>query len=122
MAAGDIVTINGTNSFAIGLQGYLYTNVKARTCTVESASEEKLILGEQSETLEVLLVNPAVRVKLMGAVLAAALTDISAVKKGDAISINSVSMMVEEFTVDFTPAGEVMFDVTAIKEDSMTYT
>ena len=122
MAAGDIVLIHGTNSFAIGLQGYTYSNVKVRNATLEPCSEEKLITGEQKETLEVLIVNPGDRVKLTGAVLAAALSDIQDVKKGDAISINGVSMCVEDFSCKYIPAGEIMFDVTAIKEDSMTYT
>ena len=121
MAAGDYVVKNAV--FNVGIGSYTYSNVKVRKVTLTPVGEIRPIPGEQGETLSKVITNPGKKIRLEGAVLTgSAMTAVVALKKGDAITINSVAYMVEDKSIDLVAAQETMVSIDAIKEDSMAYT
>jgi hypothetical protein len=119
MPAGDLVQL-GT-SVVVGFNGLTYG-----TCIMISGGEEltgdiKEIKGPQNATVTKLLTNPGKRYTVEGVLLSADLTAARLLKKGSSVTINSVVCMVEDVKIA-TGTEEAKVTITAVKEDSMTYT
>lgn len=119
MAAGDLVQKGttctvGFNSRTVG------------TWIMQDSGEApgaviKEIKGPQGAVVTKLLTNPHKTYKATGVLLSADLTAMASAKIGDAISINSVLCMITSLDISFS-AEDARATLTAIKEDSMTYT
>jgi ribosomal protein S8E len=119
MAAGDIVQ-KGT-SVVVGFNGLTYG-----TCIMIQSSEEPVadmneIRGSKNEVVAKIYSNPGRRYTVEGVLLSADLTAARALIKGSTVSINSVSCCVEDVKISVGTL-EAKVTITAIKEDSMTYT
>ena len=119
MPAGDMVQ-KGT-TVVVGFNGRTFG-----TCLMEVASEEQVgeikeIRGANNAAATKLISNPARRVTVEGILLSGDLTTVEALKRGDVASIDGISCMVEEVKISFN-REEAKVSITAIKEDSMTYT
>ena len=84
-------------------------------------AEVTVIKGSNNSTLTKLISDPKKTYKATGILLAADLTAMAAAKIGDTISINSVSCMIESLDLSFGREA-ARASLTAVKEDSMTYT
>lgn len=119
MAAGDMVQ-KGT-SVVVGMNSLTYGTCLMQTASEERTDEIKEIRGANNAVVTKLISNPGKRYTVEGVLLSADLTAARALKRGDAVSINSVSCMVEDVKIG-VGLEEAKVTITAIKEDSMTYT
>ena len=103
----------------IGCGGYTYTGWVVEEAGLEPTAEIEVIKDEDNATQTKILSDPGVRVTI--SCIGEGSSTLEAVKKGDAITVNSVSMMVEEARQTRT-RGVIKATLTLVKEASMTYT
>jgi hypothetical protein len=118
MGAGDLVqkgttVVVGFNSRTVG------------TWIMQDSGESpgadiKEIRGPQNSVLTKLITNPHKTYKATGVLLSADLTTMAGAKIGDLVSINSVNCMLLSLDISFG-AEDARATLTAVKEDSMTY-
>lgn len=118
MAAGDMVQ-KGT-TVVVG-----FNSVTFGTWIMESSSESPgadvtEIRGPQNATVTKLISNPHKIYEVSGVILSADLTTARAALIGGTVSINSVSCCIQSLKLDFGREA-AKCTMTAIKEDSMTY-
>jgi hypothetical protein len=68
-----------------------------------------------------LISDPGKKLVLEGTVIAAGLSALQSLIKGSAVTVNSVSWMVEDISIKGSKE-EAKATLTLVKEDSMTYT
>jgi len=119
MAAGDMVQ-QGT-TVVVGFNDLTYGTCLMVTCGEEPTGEIKDIKGANNATVTKLISNPGKRYTVEGILLSADLTAARALKKGSSVTINAVVCMVEDVKIA-VGTEEAKVTITAIKEDSMTYT
>lgn len=113
---GTTVTV-GMNSLGWGEQ----TGIIMQTADESAVGETSIIRGTDNATVTVLETDPGWRRTIEAVLVSAALTAARALKKGDSITINSIIHRVEEVKIGHGLL-EARVTITAIKEDSMTYT
>jgi glucose-6-phosphate isomerase len=103
----------------IGIGSNTYTGHVVEDTTAKLDADQEVIKGEDNETLTKILSDPKKTLKV--SLIAKSGSTIETVKKGDALTINSVAYMVESCEVKRSrSAMKVTLDL--IKEDSMSYT
>lgn len=117
-SAGDAVV---KGSCVIGYNGRTYGTLLQVDSSEEPIGDIKEIRGAQNAVVAKIITNPGKKYKVSGVLLSADLTAIASMKKGDTVSINSVSAMVESASLEFS-GTEAKATIEAVKEDSMTYT
>lgn len=117
MAAGDMVQ-KGIAAI-VGFNGYTLTGYVMNSVGREPVGDIKELRGENNAVTTKLISNPGFKISVNCYVTSG--STYTTMKKGDAISINSVSYMVDSVKVDYS-REEATVSIDAIKEDSMTYT
>lgn len=117
MAAGDMVQ-KGT-TVLVGFNSMTLSGVVMETVSPEITADIKEIRGENNAVMTKLLSNPKKTITFECVVTT--LSTFNTVKTGDAITINTVAYMVESAKPTYS-REETKWSVTAVKEDSMTYT
>lgn len=117
MAAGDMVQ-KGT-AVIVGFNGFTYSGAIMDDVSRKPTGDIKPIRGENNAVCTKLISNPGF--EIMVQVIVTTLASFNTIKKGDAFTINSVTYMVEEAEGKYS-REEVKWTITAVKEDSMTYT
>lgn len=117
--AGEMVQVGTT--VVVGLNGRTVGTWLVDSATEVSSSEVKEIRGANNSVVTKLISNPGRRYTVSGVLLSADLTTMEGAKIGDDISIDSVTCFLESVQLEFS-REEAKCTVTAIKEDSMTYT
>lgn len=118
MAAGDLIQ-KGT-SVVVG-----YNSRTVGTWIMQESGESpgadiKEIRGPQNAVVTKIITNPHKTYKATGVLLSADLTAMASAVIGGAISINSVSCMIASLDISYG-AEDARASLTAVKEDSMTY-
>ena len=103
----------------VGIGGYTYTGYIVEDADVEVGADIEDIRGEDNDITTKLISNAHSRVTVN--VIGKSGSTLASLKTGDAISLNSVSMMVESVTVKRS-RGALKGTIKAVKEGSMTYT
>ena len=119
MAAGDLVQ-KGT-SVVVGFNGRTVGTWTMSDSGESPGADIKDIRGPQNAVTTKLITNPHKIYKASGVMLSADLTTMAAAKIGDAVSINSITCMLLTLDISFG-TEDAKASLTAIKEDSMTYT
>ena len=117
MAAGDMVQ-KGT-TVIVGFNGFTYTGAIMDSVSRKPIGDIKEIRGENNAVTTKLISNPGFEVSVE--VIVTSLAAFNAIKKGDLFTINSVGYMVTDADGKYS-REEVKWSISAIKEDSMTYT
>lgn len=110
------ITQKGT-SLTIGFDGNTYTGIFMEAATKEQTGTQKVIKDEDNASVTVLIEDLGIRRTLRGVVKASGWVE---PRQGDAITINSVKHRVESISTEYS-AEEARISLTAIKEDSITY-
>lgn len=110
------ITQKGT-SLTIGFAGHTYAGVFMESASKEQVGTQKVVKDEDNATVTVLVEDLGIRISLRGIVKAAGWTE---PRQGDAITVNSVKYRVESISTEYS-AEEARVSLTALKEDSMTY-
>lgn len=103
----------------VGFASHTLTGYVMNSVGKEPIGDIKDLRGENNATATKLISNPGFRITVECYVTSG--TSYTTMKKGDAVSINSVSYMVEDVKVAYS-REEAIVTITAVKEDSMTYT
>ena len=119
MAAGDMVQKGTVVTVAFG--GNTHASLIMEAVDVSPAAEIKPIKGENNATVTKLISDPGKKMTLEGTIIAAGVAALVAFKKGDAVTINTVSWMIEDISIKYSKE-EAKCSLTVVKEDSMTYT
>lgn len=119
MAAGDLVQKGVT--VVVGYNGRTVGTWIMQGSGESPDADIKEIRGPQNSVVTKIITNPRKTYKADGVLLSADLTTMAAAKKGDTVSINSVNCMLESLDISFS-AEDARATLTAVKEDSMTYT
>jgi hypothetical protein len=117
MATGDMVQ-KGT-TVIVGFQGHTFSGAIMEDVSRKPIGDIKPIRGENNAVTTKLISNPGFEITIQ--VIVTTLASFNTLKKGDAITINGVAYMVEDCEGKYS-REEVKWTVTAVKEDSMTYT
>ena len=117
MAAGDMVQ-KGT-TVLVGFQSLTLSGTIMDSVGRTPIAEVKTIKGENNATVTKLISDPGFRITFECTVTTHA--TFNTIKIGDAITINSIAYMVESSEPKYS-REEVKWTVTAVKEDTMTYT
>lgn len=118
MAAGDLVQ-KGT-SVTVGFMGKTYSNLIMQTVSFGPIANEKDIIGENGATTTEIYTDPGTKLTLEGVVLSAGLTALKALKKGDAVTVDSVAYRIDDIELKGS-AEEAHCTLSLIKKDSMTH-
>jgi len=120
MAAGDLVQRGAAVSVAFG--GLTNTNLIMQTASEQALGEIKPIKGEQGARVTELYTDPGKQYVLTGVVknTGDALTALRAYKKGDIVTVNSVTCRIEDISLEFS-AEETRCTLTVVKHDAMSY-
>lgn len=118
MAAGDLVQ-KGT-AVSVGFMGKTYASLIMQAVSFGPDSELKEIKGENNATTTEIYSNPGAKLTLEGVVLSSALTALKAIKKGDAVTVDSVAYRVDDIEIKGSPE-EAHCTISLIKRDSMTH-
>ena len=102
----------------VGFQGLTLTGVTMESFDREPIEDIKDIRGENNASMTKLISNPGFRIAFSCIVKTHA--TFNSIKKGDAITINSLAYMVESSKAAYS-REEVKWSIGAVKEDSMTY-
>lgn len=116
MAAGDMVQ-KGT-TVVVGFNGFTYAGAIMDSVGRKPSGDIKEIRGENNAVCTKLISNPGFEVQVE--VIVTTLASFNTIKKGDAFTINSVGYMVVDCDGKYS-REEVKWSISAIKEDSMTY-
>ena len=119
MAAGDLVQ-KGT-SVVVGFNGVTFGTWIMQDSGEEPMADVKEIRGPQKATVTKLVTNPRKQYNVSGVILSADLTTARAALICGTVSINSVSCCIVSLKLTYN-AQDARCDMTAVKEDSMTYT
>jgi len=95
-----------------------YTGVFMEAATKERTAAQKIIKGEDAQTMTVLRSGLSTRRTLRGIVKAVGWSE---PRQGDIVTVNSVKYRVESCQTEYQ-AEEARITLTIIKEDSITYT
>lgn len=118
MAAGDLVQ-KGTTC-VVGYNGVTYATLLNVESSITPDADITPITGPQSAVVTKIITNPRKIYKVSGICLSADQSALEAMAKGATISIDSVSCMLEDLELSYS-AGAMKATITAVKEDSMTY-
>ena len=110
------ITQKGT-ILIIGFDGNTYTGLFMEGATKEQTGTQKIIKDEDNATVTVLVEDLGIRRTLRGIVKSEGWTE---PRQGDMVTINSINYRVESISTEYS-AEEARITLTAIKEDSMTY-
>lgn len=119
MAAGDMV-IKGT-VVTVAFAGNTHASLIMEAVDVSPIAEIKPIKGENNATTTKIISDPGKKMTLEGVVIAAGVATLQGYKKGDAVTINSVSWMIDDISIKYGKE-EAKCTLSVVKEDSMTYT
>jgi hypothetical protein len=117
MAAGDMV-IKGT-TVIVGFNSFTYSGSIMDSVSRKPIGDIKEIRGENNAVTTKLISNPGFEISVE--VIVTTLASFNAIKKGDTFTINTVNYMVVDCDGKYS-REEVKWSISAIKEDSMTYT
>jgi len=106
-------------AFKVGFAGKVYTGYSMEGVKIEPQAQVDVIKGEDSETITKIISDPAEKITFSALIKSTG--SLTPPIIGAAISIDSVSYMVEASSVSYE-RGISKLDVTGIKETSMTYT
>jgi hypothetical protein len=81
----------------------------------------KVIKGENNATTTKIISDPRKTLVLEGTIIAAGVATLTGFKKGDAVTVNTVSWMIDDISIKYGKE-EAKCTLSLIKEDTMTYT
>lgn len=102
----------------IGFKGNTYTGYFMDTVGHEDTGDIAEVRDENDATATKIISNPGSRIKV--AMIAKDAATPLTINKGDGITVNMITYMVEDRNISYS-RGATRVEITAIKEDSMTY-
>ena len=106
----------------VGFNSNIYSGFYQDTANRELVGDVKWILDNNAAAVTALISNPGFKLVISGVVMAAGteITTLTAIVRGDALTINTVAMFVEDVKIDYEKL-DAKCTLTLIKYASMTH-